>query len=127
MLLQKHPKSVTPCKLSAFDLFLKQTTHDTAVMAGNDTFQQNKKHHTIQKNIHNSAKTYDILFKQKGLSLGSDFTISEKKVFCFGRGLWGPHFYCTSWTEKQVVQEFFEILAKFFQNYWIPIKVFNIN
>ena len=82
---------------------------NTHVMVGNE-------HHTIKKNIHNSAKKYDILLKQKGFeSLGS--FISEKKGFCFGCGPWGPQF-CTSWAEKV----FFRGFCKKFQNYWIPIS-----
>ena len=33
-------------------------------------------------------------------------------------------FFCTSWAQKW---QFLEVLAKNFQNYWITIKVININ
>ena len=53
-------------------------------MAGNDPFLSKKASHklTKQKDIHNSAKTYDILIKEKVFeSLLSGFVISVKKSY----------------------------------------------
>ena len=42
------------------------------------------------------------------------------------KNLYGPYWplFCVSWAQKW---QFLEVLAKIFQNYWITIKVININ
>ena len=64
----------------------------TAVKAGNDTFSTKASYK--QKNIHNSAKTYDILIKSKVFeSLRFGFDISAKKCFLvLGMAYEGPIF-----------------------------------
>ena len=85
-----HPANYLPLKQHMTQLLWLEMT----------LFSKIKSITQYRKTFITQPKHIFFLFKQKGLSLGSDFTISEKKVFCFGRGLWGPHFYCTSWTEK---------------------------
>ena len=80
-----------------------------------------KKHHTIKKNIHNSAKKYDILLKQKGFeSLGS-FISEKKKVFVLGVGHGDPSF-----AQVGPKKYFLEVFAKNFRTTGFQL-VFNIN
>ena len=77
-------------------------------------------HHTKQKNIHNSAKTYILLKQQRFESLQSGFAISEKKKFFVLGAAHGDPFFAPVWSKNDNFQRFQQI---FFQNYWIPIKI----
>ena len=57
-------------------------------------------------------KAYDLLL-----------LLLQKKIVFLGVTHTDP-FFCASWAQKW---QFLEVLAKSFQNYWITIKVININ
>ena len=68
---------------------------------------------------------HGILLKYKVLeSLGSGFVILKKKVFFVLGMAHGDPIFAEVGPKNS---NFLEVLAKYFQNYWISIKVFNIN